>query len=1032
MADSTLHRIRFRGEPLADPGAVVTAGRARFTVLTARLLRLEWSAERRFEDRASYAFPVRRGPVPEFTTTTDGDVTTVDTGALRLRYVDDGEAFHAGNLTIELTGDVAVTWRPGDVDAHNLGGARRTVDDCRGEARLEPGLVSRSGWAVHDDAPLAVFDDTGWPTEREPGGVDLAFFGYGHAYADAVGEYTRFGGAPAMIPRFVLGAWWSRYHDYDEAELRALVEEFSARDFPLDVVVIDMDWHLTDAWTGYTWNRELFPDPAAFLAWLHARGQKTTLNLHPALGVGAFEAAYPEFAERMDINPESGEPVPFDIVDREFVRNYLELLHHPLEDEGVDFWWMDWQQGRETSVRGMDPLTWLNHLHFEDMRRRPGRRPVDFSRWGGLGSHRYPVGFSGDSFALWGALAFQPRYTAAGANVAYGWWSHDIGGHSGPDDPELYVRWVQFGAVSPVLRLHSNNQPESDRRPWAFGPEVEAVTREAFRLRYALVPYLYTAARVSAETGVSVVRPTSWVDPERDAAYLARDQYLLGPDLLVAPVIRPADPATGLADVDVWLPEGPWLDRATGESATGPRWLRVGAPLDRVPTFVRPGTVLPLAPVTPTVGTPERLVLEVHLGAGTPAGSARVHDDDGETTDLETGAWTDVTLSRPDTSRAVLSVAPGIDRAYTVRLPFVVEPSAVTLDGDVVTDWRWSDDGALEVDVPRTAEAFTVDVTAAGDLCRAGDDHDASVRGADLARVTGTDGDPVAGVLGLASDSPARHLGVARLGGPAVQVVEYTTPDDAALALGRVIVSAPEHGPGADVAVRWTLERDGRVEQFDQTAHVAAPATEAVLTTPFVWDGTLRPARWTADVLVRWGEFEVARRYEAAPLNPAFASWWVGVDSGDGTTSPWSAWTVDPGDIDFGSLAQRVNVRFRGWDDVPLSAGTVGHALTTVTVPEDREVAFAYVAGGAVTVTVDGEDVTADVTGEPAIKYFTLDPPVRRTAGVALTAGEHTVAFRCPAPDNLADVDWYLSAWATDADGTRLLDVSAEAGRTPG
>lgn len=1029
MADDTLDRIRFRGDPIADPAAVVTAGRARFTVLTSRLLRLEWAADARFEDRATYAFPVRRGPVPEFTSYTQGDTTVVDTGDLALTFTDDGRPFHPGNLSIELRRDVVTTWHPGDVDHANLGGARRTVDDCRGDAVLEPGLVSRSGWALHDDSDLAVFDDTGWPVERHPDVLDWYFFGYGHAYAEAVGEYTRFGGRPAMIPRFVLGAWWSRYHAYDEPELRTLIDGFVERDFVLDVVVIDMDWHLPDGWTGYTWNRDLFPDPPAFLAWLHARDLRATLNLHPAQGVQAFEAAYPEFARRMGVDPASGDAVPFDITDREFTRNYLELLHHPLEDEGVDFWWMDWQQGRTTNVRGMDPLTWLNHLHFEDMHRRPDRRPVDFSRWGGLGSHRYPVGFSGDSFALWGALAFQPRYTAAGANVGYGWWSHDIGGHSGPDDPELYVRWVQFGAVSPVLRLHSNNQEESDRRPWAFGDATENAAREAFRLRYELVPYLYTAARTSVDTGASLVRPTAWLDPEHDGAYLARAQYLFGPDLLVAPVVRPADPATGLADVDVWLPEGSWIERTTGESFTGPRWVRLGVTLDHVPQFVRPGTVLPLAPVAPASQTPDHLTLEVFLGAGAHDGQARVYDDDGEATDVETGNWTEITLAMPDPSRAVLTVAPGIERSFIVRFPNVVEPAAVTLDGES-TDWHW-DDAVLEVTVPRTAVAFTVDVAYRADLSLTGADHDSQVRAADLAVIGGSDGDPVSAVLDLAADAPARALGVARLGGPAVQVVELTTPDEAVVALGRVVVAAPEHGPIAEVDARWTLERDGTVETFD-VARTDVTGTELVLEAPFAWDGTLHHAQWTVGVTVRWGEFEVVRLHRSAVLTPAMASWWVGVGTTGEPPAEWSAWTIDPSDIDFGSLAQRANLRFRVWDNAPLDTTTVGHAVTTVTLPEAREIALSYIAGGEVGISIDGADVAdLDVTGHTPIKYFTLDPPVRRTGPVALAAGTHTVTFRCPSPENLGDVDWYLSAWVTDADGAPLLDVTSDAGPSP-
>ncbi|HEY7076468.1 MAG TPA: TIM-barrel domain-containing protein, partial [Solirubrobacteraceae bacterium] len=590
-------RVRVPGDPVADPAAQVVVDRARFTVLTDRLLRLEWAPDGEFEDRGTYAFPNRRAAVPPFEVRGEGGATVIDTGPLLLRHTPDGRPLHAGNTSVELTGPVAARWVPGLRDPGNLGGARRTVDGCRGEAALEPGLASRSGWALVDDSAGFLFSTDGWvEARREHEDLqDWYFFGHGHDYAAAVADYTRFGGRVPVVPRWVLGAWWSRYWPYSADDVRALVGEFRARGLPLDVFVLDMDWHTTHSWTGYSWNRELFPDPRGFLEWLHGEGLHTTLNLHPALGVQAFEDAYPEFARAMGVDPAGGEALPFRIADPEFARHYFELLHHPLEDEGVDFWWIDWQQGRTSELRGLDPLPWLNHLHFADAARRAGRRPLIFSRWGGLGSHRYPIGFSGDSYALWSALRFQPRYTAAGANVAYAWWSHDIGGHFGADAPELYARWVQFGALSPVLRLHSQQGAGIERAPWMFGAEVLEAARAAFHLRYSLVPYLYSGARVVSEEGVAVVRPLSWVAPEREGAYLARYQYMLGEALLAAPVMHPAEPSSGLATVDAWLPDGDWLERTTGERFTGPRWVRLVADLTRIPQFVRPGTILPLA-----------------------------------------------------------------------------------------------------------------------------------------------------------------------------------------------------------------------------------------------------------------------------------------------------------------------------------------------------------------------------------------------------------------------------------------------------
>src|SRR5690606_7801105 len=244
-----------------------------------------------------------------------------------------------------------------------------------------------------------------------------------------------------------------------------------------------------------------------------------------AEGIHPHEDAYPEMARHMGINPESGEPIPFDLADPHFAEGYFRLLHHNLEEQGVDFWWLDWQQGTLSSLPYLDPLWWLNHLHFYD-RTRNGRRGFIFSRWGGLGNHRYPIGFSGDTFVDWETLAFQPYLTATAANVAYGWWSHDIGGHmQGLEEPELYTRWVQFGVFSPIMRLHSTKNAYHERRPWGHDANTLQATRAAMQLRHAMIPYLYTMAWRNAVENRSLVRPLYHDNPHHEEAYHCPDAY---------------------------------------------------------------------------------------------------------------------------------------------------------------------------------------------------------------------------------------------------------------------------------------------------------------------------------------------------------------------------------------------------------------------------------------------------------------------------------------------------------------------------
>src|SRR5262249_37940808 len=217
----------------------------------------------------------------------------------------DGTAFNKNNLSIgfELHGQ-RVEWTPGMVNSGNLRGTRRTLDQCADAASLPEGLLSRDGWTLFDDSGLPVWSvDRSWVEERSAAHLhDWYFFAYGHDYKALLSDYVQFGESIPLIPRYVLGAWWSRFWAYHADDLKQLVTDFNAHDIPLDVLVIDMDWHTPYAWTGYTWNRELFPDPEEFLAWVHQQGLYATLNLHPAQGVQKHEAIYPEFAERLGQN----------------------------------------------------------------------------------------------------------------------------------------------------------------------------------------------------------------------------------------------------------------------------------------------------------------------------------------------------------------------------------------------------------------------------------------------------------------------------------------------------------------------------------------------------------------------------------------------------------------------------------------------------------------------------------------------------------------------------------------------------------
>ena len=690
---------------------------------------------------------------------------------------------------------------------------------------------------------------------------DWYFFGYGHDYPGALAEYMRFGGKIPLIPRFVLGAWWSRYWAYSTQDMKDIVAGFEQHDLPLDVFVIDMDWHLPNTWTGYTWNRELIPDPPALLDWLHKKGLKVTLNLHPAQGVQHFEEAYPEFARQMGLDPASQQDIPFRITDKRFVRSYFELLHHPMEDMGVNFWWMDWQQGDLSEMKGLDPLVWLNHIHFQDTARHGGRRMV-YSRWGGLGNHRYQTGFSGDTVVGWPALQFQPYFTATACNVGYGWWEHDIGGHmGGATEPELFARWVQFGALSPALKLHGTKDPLTERRPWMYPERVFEVCKTAFHWRYQLAPYIYTMARLAADTGVSLCRPMYYNYPEAEDAYAARYQYFYGDQMIAAPIVFPADPANGLAATDVWAPEGEWVDYTTKEVYTGPGWVRLVGDLARLPMLMKPGAILPLAPdfegpypsgmASGNLDQQDRsrMLLAVFPGK---EGRFRLYEDDGSSENYQQGEceWTEITTRMPELRRWEVRIAalegrcPALpeERAWEIHLEGSRRPERVLVDGVESQDWRYQPSTLTTVILlPRRSkrEAITIEAIGASSLVAPGKARNRSLALADAARLLGTAWRGSSPDSLMAEALEKGNAGaVARLGGPLVRFIEFVTPEETAQQLGRVIVGGPhKRGETYDLEAVFTLyQAGGPVKSVVQLAGLSG---SRILDTPFAFTGKL-------------------------------------------------------------------------------------------------------------------------------------------------------------------------------------------------
>lgn len=680
-----MERFTFEAKPKANHNVFHTR-QMRITLLTARLLRLETGS---FTDLPTQTVWNREFPKVRCTWAQEGRIFTLKTVECIFRI----DVANCKMLSVTLKDGTRVT----DFEKGNLLGTARTLDMVNGAAKLGKGILSRSGVAVMDDSESLLLDDRGQILPRETCS-DLYFFAYGHDYRGALQDFFRLTGPVPLIPKYALGNWWSRYKAYTQEEYRTLMAEFIRRKLPVTVATIDMDWHWTDVlerfgtdglpgegitaqekwynhncpgWTGYSWNTQLFPDHRELLTWLKDRGFHVTLNVHPSQGIRPYEDCYDAMALAMGQDPAQRRRIPFDIANPAFVKAYFDAVHRPHQREGVDFWWIDWQQGKVTAIPGLDPLWALNHYHTLDAGAGE-KRPLILSRYAGLGSHRYPLGFSGDTFATWQSLDFQPYFTNTAANAGYTWWSHDIGGHQfGVQDDELYVRWLQYGVFSPVNRLHSSCNEYMGKEPWKRSFAANAVAEKFLRLRHKLIPYLYSANYRTHTDGIPLCEPMYYTF-DREEAYQAKNQYLFGSQLLVCPVTAPTDKRLNLAGTDVWLPEGRWTDIFTDRAYQGGQWVRMYRDLDSIPALAREGAIVPMYRSGETNDLSLEQPLDIHIWRGN--GEFALYEDDGETKDPR-HALTKITVAETGDSLAFrLQAAEGnpeiLPNSRSVRLIF--------------------------------------------------------------------------------------------------------------------------------------------------------------------------------------------------------------------------------------------------------------------------------------------------------------------------------------------------------------------------
>ncbi|QDZ20538.1 glycoside hydrolase [Chloropicon primus] len=747
-------------DPVANASSVVKSGdgKARFTILTDRLIRMEYSDEGTFEDRASLAFVNRNTAAPVFSVYQNASLTQIKTEFVDIEYTEgqgSGAGFGPHNLAVNGLGSKKFSWKPGQVNEGRLPGAIKSLDtlgvqtlNCTTIERNHQtvhneklhcnwALFSRSGWTVFDDATTPMINpedvDGWWEVEKKnKNKQDLYFFGHGLDFLAALRDYRTVGGVIPMLPKAVMGVWWTRWFNYNTDGIKDVVNNFRMYSLPMDVLVYDMNWHIKDGspdgWTGYSWDERVLPNHSTLNRWLKKQNLMLSANLHDDEGVGPNEARYPEACSAAGIDPATKKTIPFSVANKTLMLAVEDQVLAPLKANGsaIDFFWVDWQQGgKEGGALGgrSNPTIWLNKVRCTDaLRHGRDERNMVLGRWGGLGNHRYQLGFSADIadqhvWADWSLLAYQPYFSASGSNVGYGFWSHDI--LTAGNNPELSLRWVQWGANSAVMRFHDRglssglcNDPFQHPGQsgscdidliWKHPAHYFQAMRAALQRRAQLLPYLYNAVREAFDTGVSLIRPLYYYHSDLDMSYTndmegTNTAYYFGPSMIVAPVVSPVDKEKNLASTEIWLPPGAWIEVATGSeiaSGSSGSYIKHAWDITEVPTYVKAGAIIPISldgEAGKTIGQAGNPYLTLGFEiypAATPSSQVFVYEDDGKSLGYLKNeyALTEVNVQRGANGATTIQLkGPDVDKfpwwpvlARSLRFSLVNSPPAASV-----------------------------------------------------------------------------------------------------------------------------------------------------------------------------------------------------------------------------------------------------------------------------------------------------------------------------------------------------------------
>ena len=616
---------------LSRPNAIQRGNKYRITILSERLVRFEYNENGIFNDAPTELVKNRHFNVPQYRAQKHGNLLNIDTKYLKIEY-DMEKPFKKG-LRVSLV-NTDTWWYYGRKEAANYGTTGMSLDGNSDKAQSVKGLFSPAGIATIDDSDSLIVNRGGALEKRTQGGIDIYLFGYRSDFNLALKDYFELTGNPVLLPRYAFGTWYGKNTAFNDTAVLNRIDRFEKEEIPLSVMLLNHDWHKMGekySKTGFTWNPKLFPNPEDFIKAVHAKNVAIGLNINPKDGIGVHEDLYNRTITYMSAQKER--IVPFAVMDPKFMDVYFKLFIHPLENQGVDFFWIDYYKKNDVKT-----LKMLNHYHSLDAKRGE-KRGLIMARNSTKAAHREGVLYSGELLVSWNTLKQLPFFNTSASNMGLSYWSHDIGGTKlGTEDRELYLRFVQLGVFSPILRLYSDGGKFYKREPWNWDLHTQEVTKSYLQMRNRLIPYIYSEAYKYHKYGTPMVQPLYYKFPELYDHPLYRNEYNFGTELLVAPITIKKDVILDRVVHKFFLPAGTWYDFKTGKKYLGNKKYILFYKDEDYPVFARTGSIIPMAKYVKTHPRILPPVMEIHVFPG-KSNNYELYEDDGITKLHEDGAY---------------------------------------------------------------------------------------------------------------------------------------------------------------------------------------------------------------------------------------------------------------------------------------------------------------------------------------------------------------------------------------------------------